>query len=60
VWMRTDPDGPNTEAFFRACLDREPGQWQDISADLKLTTGEYRVFRRRALPAPAPGAQPAP
>jgi hypothetical protein len=60
VWMRTDPDGPNTEAFFRACLDREPGQWQDISADLKLTTGEYRVFRRRALPAPAPAAQPAP
>lgn len=52
VWMRTDPDGPNTEAFFRACLDRQPGQWQDISPELQLRTGEYRVFRRRALPPP--------
>jgi len=50
VWMRTDPDGPNTEAFFRSCLDREPGQWQDISGELKLTGGQYRVFRRRLPP----------
>ena len=49
VWMRTDPKGPNTEAFFRACLDREPGQWEDISGALKLSSGEYRVFRRRSL-----------
>jgi hypothetical protein len=60
VWMRTDPDGPNTEAFFRACLDREPGQWQDISGDLKLSSGEYRVFRRRTLPSPAAGSRDAP
>lgn len=55
VWMRTDPQGPNTEAFFRSCLDRNPGQWQDISGELKLTSGEYRVFRRRSLPFPASG-----
>lgn len=55
VWMRTDPEGPNTEAFFRGCLDRDPGQWQDISGDLKLASGEYRVFRRRSHPSPAMG-----
>jgi hypothetical protein len=49
VWMRTDPDGPNTEAFFRSCLDRDPGQWQDISGELHLTSGQYKVFRRRSL-----------
>lgn len=53
VWMRTDPKGPNTEAFFRSCLDREPGQWEDISGALKLTSGEYRVFRRRSFRSPA-------
>ena len=46
VWMRTDPSGPNTEAFLRACLAREPGQWQEISNRLGLRSGEYRLFRR--------------
>lgn len=50
VWMRTDPDGPNTEAFFRACLNRQPGRWEDISSQLKLTSGHYRLFRRRTEP----------
>lgn len=54
VWMRTDPDGPNTEAFFRSCLDREPGQWRDISGELNLTSGQYRVFRRLAPPTSLP------
>jgi hypothetical protein len=62
VWMRTDPDGPNTEAFLRGCLERQPGRWQDISGELGLQSGEYRVFRRLA---PSPGsaagaAQPSP
>ncbi|MEB3303994.1 MAG: hypothetical protein VKK99_05305, partial [Cyanobacteriota bacterium] len=48
VWMRTDPDGPNTEAFFRSCLNRESGRWEDISGELRLSSGEYRVFRRRS------------
>ncbi|MEB3171945.1 MAG: hypothetical protein VKK43_11290 [Synechococcaceae cyanobacterium] len=46
VWMRTDPSGPNTEAFLRACLAREPGQWQEISDRLGLRSGKYRLFRR--------------
>jgi hypothetical protein len=50
VWMRTDPDGPNTEAFFRACLNRQPGRWEDISGQLKLSSGDYRLFRRRTEP----------
>ena len=52
VWMRTDPSGPNSESFLRACLAREPGRWQEISDRLGLRSGEYRVFRR--LPAQAP------
>ncbi|MFO0039210.1 MAG: hypothetical protein ACK522_09750 [Synechococcaceae cyanobacterium] len=52
VWMRTDPSGPNTEAFLRACLAREPGGWEEISDRLGLRSGEYRVFHR--LPAQAP------
>jgi hypothetical protein len=55
VWMRTDPEGPNTEAFLRGCLKRQPGQWQDISGELGLRSGEYRVFRRLA-PQPRPAA----
>jgi hypothetical protein len=50
VWMRTDPDGPNTEAFFRTCLKRQPGRWEDISDQLKLKSGHYRLFRRRMEP----------
>lgn len=56
VWMRTDPDGPNTEAFFRACLNRQPGGWEDISDQLKLSSGQYRLFRRRTEPL-TPSAQ---
>ncbi|MEB3256617.1 MAG: hypothetical protein VKJ05_09550 [Synechococcaceae cyanobacterium] len=52
VWMRTDPEGPNTEAFLRGCLDRQPGRWQDISLGLGLRSGEYRVFQRRPAQAP--------
>ena len=57
VWMRTDPDGPNTEAFFRACLNRQSGRWEDISGQLKLSSGDYRLFRRRteSLPPSAAG-----
>jgi len=50
VWMRTDPEGPNTEAYLRGCLERQPGQWQDISGELGLRSGEYRLFRRLAPP----------
>ena len=59
VWMRTDPDGPNTEAFFRSCLNREPGHWEDISGGLRLSSGEYRVFRRRSE-GPMPLSSPPP
>jgi len=59
VWMRTDPDGPNTEVFFRSCLNREPGHWEDISGELRLSSGEYRVFRRRSE-GPMPLSSPPP
>jgi len=55
VWMRTDPVGPNTAVFLRGCLERQPGQWQDISGELGLRSGEDRVFRRLA-PQPRPAA----
>ena len=61
VWMRTDPEGPNTEAYLRGCLERQPGQWQDISGELGLHSGEYRVFRRLTPePRPAPGTVQSP
>lgn len=52
VWMRTDPSGPNSESFLRACLAREPGRWQEISDQLALRSGQYRVFRRRPAQPP--------
>jgi len=52
VWMRTDPVGPNTAVFLQGCLQRQPGRWQDISRDLGLRSGQYRVFRRQELPSP--------
>jgi hypothetical protein len=52
VWMRTDPSGPNSESFLRACLAREPGRWQEISDQLGLRSGQYRVFRRRPAQPP--------
>ncbi|MCS5691520.1 hypothetical protein NZK33_05920 [Cyanobium sp. FGCU-6] len=56
VWMRTDPVGPNTEAFLLGCLGRPPRVWQDISDQLGLSSGQYRVFRRLApQPRPAVG-----
>jgi hypothetical protein len=48
VWMRTDPEGPNTEAFLRSCLERQPEQWQEISEELGLRSGQYGVFRRQS------------
>ena len=48
VWMRTDPDGANTLAFLEACLRREGGSWRDLSADLGLASGQYRLFIRQA------------
>lgn len=60
VWMRTDPDGPNTEGFVQSCLNREPGHWQDISDQIHLSSGHYRLFQRRSevLPPAAPGHGP--
>ncbi len=52
VWMRTDPKGPNTEAYLQACLDRQPGLWQDLSESLGLRSGAYRLFQRRPAQAP--------
>jgi hypothetical protein len=56
VWMRTDPDGPNTDLFFETCLNREPGRWEDISDHLQLSSGHYRLFRRRSDPLPPSSA----
>jgi hypothetical protein len=58
--MRTDPDGANTLAFLEACLRREGGSWRDLSADLGLASGQYRLFIRQAPeadtePLPRPG-----
>jgi hypothetical protein len=46
VWKRTDPEGPNTLAFMRQCLNREPGGWTELTDALGLRTGEFRIFRR--------------
>lgn len=46
VWRRTDPTGPNTEAFLRSCLIREGGKWEDLSTRLGLRTGQFRLFER--------------
>lgn len=46
VWMRTDPDGPNSLAFLQACLQRDGGGWRDLSSELGLSSGEYRLFIR--------------
>jgi hypothetical protein len=48
VWMRTDPDGPNSLAFLQDCLRREGGSWRDLSTELGLASGEYRLFIRQA------------
>lgn len=48
VWQRTDPDGPNTEAFLRGCLEGEPSSWEDLNANLGLNSGEYWLLRRRS------------
>lgn len=47
VWMRTDPDGPNSLAFLQDCLRRDGGGWRDLSPDLGLASGEYRLYIRR-------------
>jgi len=46
VWRRTDPTGPNTEAFLRSCLASDGGRWEDLSGKLGLRTGQFRLFRR--------------
>ncbi len=46
MWRRIDPIGPNTLAFLRACLAKQPGRWEDISDALALSTGQFKVFRR--------------
>jgi hypothetical protein len=48
VWQRTDPEGPNTEAFLRGCLAGEPAGWDDVGATLGLDSGEYWLLRRRS------------
>lgn len=53
VWLRTDPEGPNTEAFLRGCLERSGQGWQDRSADLGLRSGEIRLFERSPQPMPS-------
>lgn len=52
VWMRTDPDGPNSLAFLEGCLQRDGGGWRDLSRDLGLSSGEYRLFIREPLAGP--------
>ena len=53
VWLRTDPEGPNTEAFLRGCLEHSGQGWQDRSADLGLRSGEMRLFERSPQPMPS-------
>ena len=61
VWMRTDPDGPNTLEFLKDCIARDGGGWRDLSDDLGLRSGRYRLFARVAVTPTArdgaPGAQ---
>lgn len=49
VWMRTDPDGPNSLEFLQDCLRRDGSGWRDLSAELGLASDEYRLFIRQAL-----------
>lgn len=58
VWMRTDPDGPNSLAFLNRCLQRGGGTWLDRSEALGLRSGEYRLFSRRDDAAAPPAVQP--
>jgi len=53
VWLRTDPEGPNTEAFLRDCLERSGQGWRDRSAELGLRSGEMRLFERSPQPMPS-------
>ncbi|WP_322773775.1 hypothetical protein [Synechococcus sp. CBW1107] len=48
VWTRTDPEGPNTEAFLRQCLNQDKARWQELTGELGLRTGEFKLFRREA------------
>ena len=48
VWTRTDPEGPNTEDFLRQCLKLDKGRWQELTGELGLRTGEFKLFRREA------------
>jgi hypothetical protein len=50
VWKRVDPEGPNTEAFMRQCLSQESGRWEELTQDLGLRTGEFKLFRRKENP----------
>lgn len=58
VWMRTDPDGPNSLPFLQDCLRREGG-WRDLSAELGLASGEYRLFVRQDRSNPSQRSAPA-
>ena len=59
VWMRTDRDGPNSLEFLQDCLRRHGGDWQDRSAELGLSSGEYRLFSLASAPSHQPTAAPA-
>lgn len=45
VWMRTDPEGPNTAAFLKECLAKDGRPWKDLSHQIGLRSGEIRLFR---------------
>lgn len=53
VWLRTDPEGPNTEAFLRNCLEKSGQGWRDRSSELGLSSGEMRLFERSPQPMPS-------
>ena len=58
VWLRTDPQGPNTEAFLRACLEASGQGWNDRSEKLGLRSGEMRLYERGPVARPEPQPMP--
>jgi hypothetical protein len=35
---------------MRQCLSQESGRWEELTQDLGLRTGEFKLFRRRPDP----------
>jgi hypothetical protein len=46
IWTHTERGGRHSEAFLRDCLRRDDASWHEITAELGLSSGAIKVFRR--------------